>query len=152
MGAMALTPLALWFLNSLDKNTNLAFKDHMVIRMPKFCLILPLVVLLVFGCFSLFAYLAGEFGAATFFAIFAITLQYLSLLYVNCRLEVHKETFTYRTVFRRVYTFSKKEVISIKDIGGGIYKMKVSKKTFFFDIDAPGMRYFIFQFPKKIRE
>ena len=79
-------------------------------------IIVPVAAFMVFGCFSLLAYFADQTGASGFFAIFAIAPQYLFVLYVNCRLAVHKSTFTYRTVFRQVYPFHEKDVISIKDI------------------------------------
>ena len=106
--AFLLTPLVLWLLKSLDKNTNVLYQDDMVIRMPRSCLIVPLVSLLVFGNFALFAYLDQETWPVVLFLFFAILPQYLLVLYINCRLEMHKYTFTYRTIFRRTYTFKKK--------------------------------------------
>lgn len=101
------------------------------------------------------AFLWPEFKGNTeydsFFSITILPCLFLIILYCNNRLIMHKDSFTYRTVFRKSYTYRMNDVISIKKIGLGLRVLKVPQKKFFIDESVPGMQHFVKRFPMRMR-
>lgn len=120
------------------------YAEGKVIRFPAVFFWVGLLGSLLFGVTLIMTIIDGEKMLWEYLIIFLFVLLGLTLitLAVNWKIVLFKDTFIYRTAFRRTYTFRYKDVeryIRKK----GILFMKVQKKWLIIDPDLPDIDCFL---------
>lgn len=127
-------PFILLLISKIENKNIPIYQDDLIIRWPKsnlwFSAILNPLALILIMLALLSNQTAGIVCAILLITIVVFPCLFLMILYCNNRLIMHKDSFTYRTVFRKSYTYRMNDVISIKKIGLGLRVLRFHRKKF----------------------
>ena len=108
-----------------------------VLKVPKLIFWIGLVGLIVcyiiIACILIFSYNEQSVAAAIALFVFSLVYVYIIMYALNWKIEVNRDVFVYRNMFRKVRVYQYSDIEAIKRIKIGGYKLVLKKKKIYVD-------------------